>query len=131
MVTDENEKSLATEIFLMKSTQHNNIVEYKANYYISGRVWIVMEFMDGGSLANIIESYSIVQLTELQIRWVIWNVSKGLQFLHKKDLIHRDIKSNNILLTTDGQVKIGDFGFVAQLEGKDKKRKTSIGWHLK
>jgi len=58
---------------------------------------------------------------------VIWNVSNGLQFLHKQDRIHRDIKSDNILLTTDGQVKIGDFGFVAQLEGKDKKRRTRLG----
>eukprot|EP01124_Arcella_intermedia_P016230 TRINITY_DN22830_c0_g1_i1.p1 TRINITY_DN22830_c0_g1~~TRINITY_DN22830_c0_g1_i1.p1 ORF type:complete len:490 (-),score=138.50 TRINITY_DN22830_c0_g1_i1:91-1383(-) len=127
ILTEENEKSLATEIFMMKTSSHPNIVEFKKCYYCATRIWIVMEYMDGGSLGDIIDVHHLFRLTELQIRWVIWNVAKGLSFLHKKDRIHRDIKSDNILLTTDGQVKIGDFGFVAQLLGKDKKRRTRLG----
>eukprot|EP01125_Pyxidicula_operculata_P003555 TRINITY_DN1461_c0_g2_i1.p1 TRINITY_DN1461_c0_g2~~TRINITY_DN1461_c0_g2_i1.p1 ORF type:complete len:441 (+),score=78.44 TRINITY_DN1461_c0_g2_i1:31-1353(+) len=126
-LTKDNENSLATEIYMMKTASHPNIVEFKTSYLYATRVWIVMEFMDGGTLGDIIDFHEILPLQEIQIKWIIWSVCKGLQSLHKKDRIHRDIKSDNVLLSKRGDVKIGDFGFVAQLEGKSKKRRTRLG----
>eukprot|EP01129_Flabellula_baltica_P006682 TRINITY_DN2528_c0_g1_i3.p1 TRINITY_DN2528_c0_g1~~TRINITY_DN2528_c0_g1_i3.p1 ORF type:complete len:533 (-),score=114.50 TRINITY_DN2528_c0_g1_i3:27-1625(-) len=122
-----NLDSLAAEVYLMKNNSHENIVTYIDSYVWEQRLWIIMEYMDGGNLASILEFHDDHPMTEIQIRWVSWNVLKGLHYLHKNHRIHRDIKSDNILLTMEGHVKIGDFGFAAQLTQSNPKRNTRSG----
>lgn len=66
-----------------------------------------MEFMDGGCLTDILEEFENVQMTELQIAYVCRETLRGLAYLHSYHRIHRDIKSDNLLLNTDGDVKLG------------------------
>jgi serine/threonine protein kinase len=66
-----------------------------------------MEFMDGGCLTDILEEFENVQMTELQIAYVSRETLKGLAYLHSYHRIHRDIKSDNLLLNTLGEVKLG------------------------
>lgn len=81
---------------------------------------IVMEYMDGGTLSDIVSFYGKVAMTEAQLKWAFWNVCqvhsdiysqlqvcRGIQSLHSSQRIHRDIKSSNILLSMSGQVKLG------------------------
>lgn len=68
---------------------------------------IVMEYMDAGSLADLVSYHKQIPMTELQVRFVVWSVLKGLNFIHGMHRIHRDIKSDNVLLTAQGNVKIG------------------------
>jgi STE20-like kinase len=66
-------------------------------------------------------------LTENQIRYVCHEICKGLEFLHKNKVIHRDLKAGNVLLTLDGDVKLADFGVSAKNKHTLQKRDSFIG----
>ncbi|KAJ2379988.1 Protein kinase [Coemansia sp. RSA 2559] len=116
---------LVNEILVMKESQHPNIVNYIESFLLnSSDLWVVMEYMEGGALTDIIDNN---KLTEGQIATVCREVCQGLSHLHKRGIIHRDIKSDNVLLGEDGQVKITDFGFCAKLSEQRSKRATMVG----
>lgn len=116
---------IVNEILVMKDSQHKNIVNFLEAYLRGNQLWVVMEYMQGGSLTDVIENNS--KLTEPQMSRICLETAKGLQFLHKKHIIHRDIKSDNILLDSAGNVKITDFGFCAKLTSQKNKRATMVG----
>ncbi|KAI9143222.1 protein kinase, partial [Paraphysoderma sedebokerense] len=105
-------KTIKDEIQLMQSTRHRNIVECIATYLTEESIWVVQEFMDGGSLADII---SIAPLKENVVAYISREVLQGLAYLHSLDRIHRDVRSDNILLSTKGEVKLADFAYCHQL----------------
>jgi hypothetical protein len=127
-INNENIKLLITEIGIMKTSKHPNIVEYLDSYIVEDReMWVVMEFMGGGCLTDVLESFDTIQMTESQIAYVARETLKSLAYVHSLHRIHRDIKSDNILLSTDGAVKLADFGYAAQLTNKQKARNTVVG----
>jgi len=71
-----------------------------------------MEYMDSGSLTDLIESHH-KPFTENQIRYVVSQVAHALNYMHKNHMIHRDIKSDNVMLGSKGEMKLGDFGYAA------------------
>lgn len=89
--------------------------------------WVVMELMDGGCLTDVLEQFDSVRMTEGQIAHVCQQTLSALSYIHASHRIHRDIKSDNILLNTKGQVKIADFGYAAQLTQDQQKRHTVVG----
>ena len=115
---------IINEILVMKGSKHPNIVNYIDSYLLKGELWVVMEYMEGGSLTEIV-THSV--MTEGQIGAVCRETLKGLKFLHSKGVIHRDIKSDNILLNTEGMIKMTDFGFCAQINELNLKRTTMVG----
>lgn len=115
---------IINEILVMKGSLHPNIVNFIDSYLLLGNLWVVMEYMEGGSLTDIV-THSV--MTEGQIGAVCRETLKGLKFLHSKGVIHRDIKSDNILLSMDGNIKITDFGFCAQINEVNLKRITMVG----
>jgi len=124
----ENQKLLVTEISIMKTSRHESIIEYIDSFALEGQLWVVMEYMDGGCLTDILEEYeSSVQLTELQIAYICRQTLLGLEYIHSLNRIHRDIKSDNILLNSNGAIKIADFGYAAQLNSEKLKRTTIVG----
>ena len=118
---------IINEILVMKDSQHKNIVNFLDSYLIGdNELWVIMEYMQGGSLTEIIENNDF-KLNEKQIATICFETLKGLQHLHKKHIIHRDIKSDNVLLDAYGNVKITDFGFCAKLTDQRNKRATMVG----
>ncbi|RLV89943.1 Serine/threonine-protein kinase STE20 [Spathaspora sp. JA1] len=115
---------IINEILVMKGSKHPNIVNFIDSYLVKGDLWVVMEYMEGGSLTEIV-THSV--MTEGQIGAVCRETLKGLKFLHSKGVIHRDIKSDNILLNIDGNIKMTDFGFCAQINEINLKRTTMVG----
>ncbi|KAJ3371464.1 Protein kinase [Kappamyces sp. JEL0680] len=115
---------LAAELSIMKEFPHKNLVNYQDSFLRKDHLWIVMELMDGGMLTDIIESNT---MTEPQIAAVCLETVKGLRHLHSHRIIHRDIKSDNILINTNGLVKISDFGQSARITAERSKRNTLIG----
>jgi p21-activated kinase 1 len=97
---------IINEILVMKESSHPNIVNFIDSYLCGGELWVVMEFMEGGSLTDVV-TFNI--MSEGQIASVCRETLKGLQHLHSKGVIHRDIKSDNILLSMEGNIKLSKF----------------------
>ena len=115
---------IINEILVMKGSKHRNIVNFIDSYILKGDLWVIMEYMEGGSLTDVV-THCI--LTEGQIGTVTRETLEGLKFLHSKGVIHRDIKSDNILLSMEGDIKLTDFGFCAQINELNLKRTTMVG----
>lgn len=116
---------IVNEILVMRESQHPNIVNFLESYLVrSNELWVIMEYMEGGALTDIIDNNT---LEEDQISSICFETCKGLQHLHAQSIIHRDIKSDNVLLNSAGQVKITDFGFCAKLTDQKSKRATMVG----
>jgi len=116
--------SLENEIRMMKLCNHPNVVQHRGTYKKEDKLWVAMEYMDGGALTEVI---SVCQMTESQIAAVCKEVLKALCAMHSENRIHRDIKSDNILLTMQGDVKLADFGYCAELSGQTGKRNSVVG----
>lgn len=118
---------VANELELMQQLMGTeNIVKYVDSYFYNAEaeLWIVMELVEGGSLTGIIEE---AIFTERQIARVCHDVIAALAKMHERSIIHRDIKSDNVLIGSDGVVKLTDFGFAAVTEGRFGKRSTMVG----
>ncbi|KAK2498927.1 hypothetical protein MC885_015357 [Smutsia gigantea] len=115
---------LFNEVVIMRDYQHLNVVEMYKSYLVGDELWVLMEFLQGGALTDIV---SQVRLNEEQIATVCEAVLQALAYLHAQGVIHRDIKSDSILLTLDGRVKLSDFGFCAQISKDVPKRKSLVG----
>jgi len=85
--------------------------------------------MEGGNLTQALENYAATntRLTEPQISYIMLQSLKALSFIHSVARIHRDIKSDNLLMGAKGEVKIADFGNAVQLGSEDEKRSTMCG----
>lgn len=93
-------------------------------------LWIVQEYCEGGSVSDLIEAAGgrgSFAMPEECIRAACAGIVLGLEYLHKKEVCHRDIKCGNVLLTNDGHVKLADFGVSAELTNTINKRKTVVG----
>ncbi|CAL1526181.1 unnamed protein product [Lymnaea stagnalis] len=115
---------LFNEVVVMRDYHHPNIVEMYNSYLVNDELWVVMEFMEGGALTDVV-THS--RMDEVQIATVCKACLKALAFLHSHGVIHRDIKSDSILLSHDGKVKLSDFGFCAQVTPDLPKRKSLVG----
>ncbi|NXL14483.1 PAK3 kinase, partial [Setophaga kirtlandii] len=112
------------EILVMQENRNPNIVTYFESYLVNEAVLLVLEYMDGGSLADVV---SMRMMAVGHIATVCRECLQGLAFLHANQVIHRDIKSDNILLGRDGSVKLADFGLCALLSPEQSKRRSMVG----
>ncbi|XP_011075691.1 serine/threonine-protein kinase STE20 [Sesamum indicum] len=123
---EEGYEEIRGEIEMLQQCSHPNVVRYLGSYQGEEFLWIVMEYCGGGSVADLM-NVTDEPLEEYQIAYICREALKGLSYLHSIFKVHRDIKGGNILLTEQGEVKLGDFGVAAQLTRTMSKRNTFIG----
>ncbi|ESQ28328.1 hypothetical protein EUTSA_v10018124mg [Eutrema salsugineum] len=123
---EEGYEEIRGEIEMLQQCNHPNVVRYLGSYQGEDYLWIVMEYCGGGSVADLM-NVTEEALEEYQIAYICREALKGLAYLHSIFKVHRDIKGGNILLTEQGEVKLGDFGVAAQLTRTMSKRNTFIG----
>uniref|UniRef100_A0A8C1TIE1 non-specific serine/threonine protein kinase n=1 Tax=Cyprinus carpio TaxID=7962 RepID=A0A8C1TIE1_CYPCA len=133
-INDVDEEIEAEYNILRSLSNHPNVVKFFGMFYKSdelsgGQLWLVLELCNGGSVTDLIKGLLMrgKRLEEPIISYILYGALLGLQHLHNNRIIHRDVKGNNILLTTDGGVKLVDFGVSAQLTSARLRRNTSVG----
>uniref|UniRef100_A0A8C1Y9J2 non-specific serine/threonine protein kinase n=1 Tax=Cyprinus carpio TaxID=7962 RepID=A0A8C1Y9J2_CYPCA len=131
---DVDEEIEAEYNILRSLSNHPNVVKFFGMFYKSdelsgGQLWLVLELCNGGSVTDLIKGLLMrgKRLEEPIISYILYGALLGLQHLHNNRIIHRDVKGNNILLTTEGGVKLVDFGVSAQLTSARLRRNTSVG----
>lgn len=116
---------LTNEIGLQSMSRHPNIVEFIEAYQGQDDICIVMELMVGGSLTDFCDIKRPMQ--EELIAYVCKKMLMALTFMHRAYRLHRDIKSDNVLINFDGEVKVADFGFAINLTSEQSKRTSVVG----
>jgi len=114
---DQNIEELRKEIQIMRLCSHPNVISYHV-CFISGKYfWMVMPLLEGGSVGNILKhKFPGGVKDEVLVASILKEVLQGLNYFHQNHQIHRDIKSSNILMSSEGNVFLGDFGVAAKLK---------------
>ncbi|KAK7789783.1 hypothetical protein R5R35_012336 [Gryllus longicercus] len=123
---DTDLQEIIKEISIMQQCDSPWVVKYYGSYFKNTDLWIVMEYCGAGSVSDIMRLRKKT-LTEDEIATILCDTLKGLEYLHLRRKIHRDIKAGNILLNTEGHAKLADFGVAGQLTDTMAKRNTVIG----
>lgn len=102
------------EIYILSQIRHPRIVQFFRSYVpADNTVGLVMEYAPGGTLKKLIEGFSIRPPSDSQICSHICDLLMGLEYLHIRHVVHRDLKPDNILIDSQGRLKIADFGISA------------------
>ncbi|NXU75891.1 NEK5 kinase, partial [Oreotrochilus melanogaster] len=127
MPVEEKEAS-QKEVILLAKMKHANIVTFYAALQEKNKLYIVMEYCDGGDLMQRINMQHGVLFDEDQILSWFVQISLGLKHIHDKKILHRDVKAQNIFLSNNGNVaKLGDFGIARQLNSTVEFAHTCVG----
>lgn len=117
-------KSIRDEMTVLEMLRHPNIVEYKGVEVHRDRVFIFMEYCQGGSLAKLLEYGRIEDENVIQVYTM--QMLQGLKYLHMKGVVHRDIKPENILLDHVGVIKFVDFGAAKVIANSGRTRRGGV-----
>ncbi|KAJ0411259.1 hypothetical protein ATCC90586_004175 [Pythium insidiosum] len=110
--------SIESEISLLRKLHHENIVKYYDTIKTRTHLYIVLEYMENGSLAQFMKKFG--SFSETLVAMYIAQVLRGLAYLHEQGVLHRDVKGANILTTKEGLVKLADFGVAVKLNETQK-----------
>jgi len=111
---------LVRELSIMQNLEHCNVIHYIDSYIRKDDLWIVMDYVYGVNVEDICE-YNYQEgyrMTWGIVATIMKGVVRGVDYIHGLNIIHRDIKGANILLGTNGDIKLADFGLSTQ-EGRD------------
>ena len=111
---DEEIEYIEREIGIMQMAENTFTVKCHEAYWYENHYWLFLELMTGGNFTEICESKK-GDLSEEFCKYVLLMTLRGLSDLHKRNIVHRDIKSDNILVSEAGEIKIADFGFAIML----------------
>ncbi|XP_070613526.1 serine/threonine-protein kinase Nek1 isoform X17 [Erythrolamprus reginae] len=126
MSNKEREES-RREVAVLANMKHPNIVLYRESFEEAGCLYIVMDYCEGGDLFKKINAQKGVFFSEDQIMDWFVQICLALKHVHDRKILHRDIKSQNIFLTKDGTIQLGDFGIARVLNSTVELARTCIG----
>ncbi|XP_044875004.1 serine/threonine-protein kinase Nek1 isoform X4 [Mauremys mutica] len=126
MSNKEREES-RREVAVLANMKHPNIVLYRESFEENGSLYIVMDYCEGGDLFRRINAQKGILFSEDQIMDWFVQICLALKHVHDRKILHRDIKSQNIFLTKDGTIQLGDFGIARVLNSTVELARTCIG----
>ncbi|KAI4150623.1 MAG: hypothetical protein LQ340_003974 [Diploschistes diacapsis] len=122
--SEEDIQEIQGEINVLRTCASPFVTQYKTSFLRGYKLWIVMEFLGGGSCQDLLKPGPF---NESHIAIICRELLLGLDYLHREGKIHRDIKAANVLLAQSGKVKLADFGVAAQLSNIKSMRNTFVG----
>eukprot|EP00163_Fabomonas_tropica_P008493 TRINITY_DN1820_c0_g1_i3.p2 TRINITY_DN1820_c0_g1~~TRINITY_DN1820_c0_g1_i3.p2 ORF type:complete len:554 (-),score=120.43 TRINITY_DN1820_c0_g1_i3:2107-3768(-) len=122
---EDDIEDIQKEISVMCQCDSQYVTRYLGSHITDSQLWIIMEFLDGGSILEQMNRGGPIE--EVYIAIIAREILKGLDYLHDQGKIHRDIKCANIFISSKGAVKLGDFGVAAQLSKTVSKRMSFVG----
>ncbi|KAG0650947.1 Severin kinase A [Hyphodiscus hymeniophilus] len=121
---EDEVEDIIQEISILSELHSPYVTQYHGSYLKGSDLWIVMEFCSGGSCGDLMKPGLI---GEEYISIIVRELLLGLEYLHGDKKLHRDIKAANVLLGSNGQVKLADFGVSGQLSATMTKKNTFVG----
>lgn len=118
---------LRSEIAIHKSLDHEKVVKFIDYFEDSENVYIILELCPNQTLNEFIKRRPNKRLSEAEAMFYIYDLIVGLKYLHRRRVIHRDLKLGNLFLDRDMGIKVADFGLAAQLEHDGEKKRTICG----
>ncbi|XP_023598613.1 serine/threonine-protein kinase Nek1 isoform X3 [Trichechus manatus latirostris] len=115
------------EVAVLANMKHPNVVQYRESFEENGSLYIVMDYCEGGDLFKRINAQKGILFQEDQILDWFVQICLALKHVHDRKILHRDIKSQNIFLTKDGTIQLGDFGIARVLNSTVELARTCIG----
>ncbi|KAJ6107249.1 hypothetical protein N7523_008572 [Penicillium sp. IBT 18751x] len=122
--SEDDIQEIQQEISVLATCASAYVTQYKASFLKGHKLWIVMEFLGGGSCLDLLKPGVF---NEAHVAIVCRELLQGLDYLHAEGKIHRDVKAANVLLSQTGKVKLADFGVAAQLVNIKSQRNTFVG----
>ncbi|XP_053377049.1 serine/threonine-protein kinase Nek4-like isoform X2 [Mercenaria mercenaria] len=120
-------RSAEQEAKLLSKLKHPNIVSYKDSFEKEGFLYIAMQYCEGGDLYNKLKEQKGTLLEERQlVEWFV-QIAMALQYMHERNILHRDLKTQNIFLTKSKIIKVGDLGIARVLDNSSDMATTLIG----
>jgi len=128
-VSEEELKDIHSEVRILSEFDSKYITKYYGSIIKQTHLWIFMELLSSGSMLDIIQmlDHENAILKEQEIATIIRESLLGLEYMHRQNRLHRDVKSANILLHRNGDVKLCDFGVSNKIIDTVKKRDTLVG----
>lgn len=123
--TDDKIEDMLLEVNMLNQLRCAYITRYYESFVSDTDLWIIMEYCGGGSCEDLLKKFGA--LGEEYIGIIVRDTLRGLQYIHNEKKIHRDVKAANILVTSRGEVKLGDFGVSSQLTPTITRKDTFIG----
>jgi serine/threonine protein kinase len=118
-------EQLIREIMTLYDAQCPNLITFYGAFYREGAITIALEYMDGGSLANVISQ--VGPIPERVLASIAFQILWGLAYLKHEKKVHRDVKPSNLLINSNGEVKVTDFGVSAELQSSIAMCGTFVG----
>lgn len=118
-------EQLIREIITLYDAQCPSLITFYGAFHREGSITIALEYMDGGSLANVLDQ--VGPIPEYVLASIAFQVLWGLAYLHHEKRVHRDLKPSNLLINSKGEVKVTDFGVSAELVNSIAQCGTFVG----
>jgi NIMA (never in mitosis gene a)-related kinase len=125
-LSSKDREAAMREVSVLSSLKHPYIVEYFESFQDRGCLYIVMGYAEGGDLASRIRAQTS-PFVEAEVLHDFIELALALRYVHSRKILHRDLKGQNVFLTGDGTVKLGDFGIARVLETTFQSCRTKLG----
>ena len=127
--SEKERQEAENEVKVLKSISHESIVKYMEYFFENNEYFLIMEFCSGGDLKKAIDAQKRLAKTFSEEIVLIWfgQLISGLKYLKERKILHRDLKPNNVFLTSENKIKIGDFGLAKTLDSTYEMAETRKG----